>query len=114
MEKVYQKISRHFPVYPAGLYVGTDSYEVNIILIKKTCLRDFFQRFCTCVRVFIYLICFLSIMPNRRVNDLVTKMVSLGVSTSKAKSIVSGLSDAQIANALSSVKSLKAIIDVPT
>jgi hypothetical protein len=53
-------------------------------------------------------------MPNRRVEDLVTKMVSLGVSKSKAQSIVSELSDAQIANALSNVKVLKAIIDVPT
>ena len=53
-------------------------------------------------------------MPNRRIEDLVTKMVSMGVSRSKAESIVSGLSETQIANALSSAKALKAIIDVPT
>ena len=53
-------------------------------------------------------------MPNRRVDDLVTKMVSMGVSRSKAESIVSGLSETQIANALSSAKSLKTIIDIPS
>ncbi len=53
-------------------------------------------------------------MPNRRVYDLVTKIVSMGVSRSKAESIVSGLSEVQIANALSSSKALKAIIDIPT
>ncbi len=53
-------------------------------------------------------------MPNRREYDLVTKMVSLGVLKSRADVIVSRLSDSEIANALSSAKALKAIIDVPT
>ena len=53
-------------------------------------------------------------MPNRRVEDLVSKIVAQGVSRSKAEKIVSNLSDVQIADALRSVKSLKAIIDVPT
>ena len=53
-------------------------------------------------------------MPNRRVEDLVSKIVSMGVSRAKAESIVSGLSEAQIASALSSAKALKAIIDIPT
>ena len=53
-------------------------------------------------------------MPNRRVEDLVSKMVSLGVSKSKAQRIVSGLSDAEISNALKSAKALKAIIDIPS
>ena len=54
-------------------------------------------------------------MPNRREHDhLVSKIVALGVSQVKAERIVSGLSDAQIANALSSAKALKAIIDIPT
>ena len=53
-------------------------------------------------------------MPNRRKDDLLTKMVSLGVSKSRAETIVSGLSDSEIANALSSAKALRAIIDIPT
>ena len=53
-------------------------------------------------------------MPNRRVEDLVTKMVTLGVSKSKAMNIVSGLSPSEIVNALNDAKVLKAIIDVPT
>ena len=56
-------------------------------------------------------------MPNRRAHDnvaLVSKIVSLGVSKTKAESIVSGLSAAQITNALSDAKALKAIIDIPT
>ena len=53
-------------------------------------------------------------MPNRRVEDLVSKMVALGVSRSKATSIVSKLNDSQISNALNNAKALKAIIDVPT
>jgi len=53
-------------------------------------------------------------MPNRRVEDLVTKIVSIGVTRVKAESIVSRLSEAQVANALSSSKAFKAIIDVPT
>ncbi len=53
-------------------------------------------------------------MPNRRVEDLVTKMVKLGVSKSKAMSIVSGLSPTEIANALNNAKVLKAIIDIPS
>ncbi len=53
-------------------------------------------------------------MPTRRVDDLVTKIISLGVSKTRAERIVSGLNDAEIANALNSVKALKAIIDIPT
>jgi len=54
-------------------------------------------------------------MPNRREHDhLVSKIVALGVSKVKAESIVFGLSDAQIVNALSSAKALKAIIDIPS
>ena len=53
-------------------------------------------------------------MPARRVDDLVTKMISQGVSKSRAERIVSGLNDAEIANALNSVKALRTIIDVPT
>jgi len=56
-------------------------------------------------------------MPNRRSHDnveLVSKMVKLGVSKTKAESIVSGLGAAQITNALSDAKALKAIIDVPS
>lgn len=54
-------------------------------------------------------------MPNRRPHDhLVSKIVALGVSKSRAERIVSGLSDAEIANTLNSAKALKAIIDVPT
>ena len=54
-------------------------------------------------------------MPNRRPHDhLVSKIAALGVSNSRAERIVSGLSDAEIANALNSAKALKAIIDVPT
>jgi hypothetical protein len=53
-------------------------------------------------------------MPNRRVEDLVTKIVSMGVTRVKAESIVYGLSEAQVVNALSSSKALKAIIDIPT
>jgi hypothetical protein len=41
-----------------------------------------------------------------------TKMVSLGVSKSRAETIVSGLSDSEIANAFSSAKALRAIIDI--
>jgi len=49
-------------------------------------------------------------MPNRREHDnLVTKIVSMGVSQARAERIVSGLSDAQINNALRSAPALKAI-----
>ena len=41
-------------------------------------------------------------------------MVSLGVAKSKADRIVSGLSGAEISDALSNAKALKAIIDIPT
>ena len=52
-------------------------------------------------------------MPNRREHDnLVTKIVSMGVSQARAERIVSGLSDAQINNALRSAPALKAILDV--
>ena len=53
-------------------------------------------------------------MPNRRKEHLVTKIVSMGVTRAKAESIVSGLSEVQIANALNSSKALKAIIDIPS
>jgi len=53
-------------------------------------------------------------MPSRRKEDLVSKIVAQGISKSKAENIVSGLSSAQIANALSSAKALKAIIDIPS
>jgi hypothetical protein len=53
-------------------------------------------------------------MPNRRVEDLVIKIISMGVTRVNAESIVSGLSEAQVANALSSSKALKAIIDIPS
>ena len=52
-------------------------------------------------------------MPNRREHDnLVTKIISTGVSQSRAEKIVSGLSDAQINNALKSATEIKAIIDI--
>lgn len=57
------------------------------------------------------------IMPNRRPDDhiaLVSKMVSLGVAKVKAESIVSGLSETQITNALNDARALKAIIDIDT
>ncbi len=54
-------------------------------------------------------------MPNRRPHDhLVSKIVSLGVSQIKAESLVSGLSDSQIAKALTEASVLKSIIDIPT
>ena len=53
-------------------------------------------------------------MPNRRVEDLVSKIVASGVSRVKAERIVSGLSAAEIANALNSAKALKTIIDIPS
>ena len=54
-------------------------------------------------------------MPHRREHDnLVSKIVSMGVSKAKAESIVSGLSDAQITRALTDASVLRSIIDIPT
>ena len=51
-------------------------------------------------------------MPNRIEHDnLVTKIVSTGVSQARAERIVFGLSDAQINNALRSATALIAILE---
>jgi hypothetical protein len=52
-------------------------------------------------------------MPNRREHDnLVSKMVALGVSRTEAERIVSGLSPAQVSSALKDARALRAIIDI--